>query len=1161
MKPVGPTVGKPASPAHPGPVTDETPDSQKAAAAADPKATTKPKKPAATVPADTFVQKAAAASAAAPVFSVRATIEATAQAAAGDALPSSFPLDDLSKIKTNGRWAAGFRLDGGLVRLMWVSARRLKDKEGKQKYEIFFFAHGKAVELYKGRLEAKGAKSGSFKFKSLELDEAAESDKATMVEQSKTWGPSSANGLKLTEDGKYEVDFLAKSPEAIKGAVRITVHGDDAQATKNLNEVIKTLGMQSVFAPPTPRSLERFKMMRFLWQVAPEALDQLGFKSFDDLEKSALNEALVKASCGPDSAQMKAISAATLSDETLARRLNLAELLYEHAPKAFINWAYNTSQLSNGLLNGSSNSTTADNQLDTALQKAGVSKDSDAYKAAENSGPDPVAAAKMLRLGLLVKQRKSDAETLLACDIDDVKPAQLAAAVKAAGYDPTSERFANMRFEEVYPGYFTVVDPKLAEELEAEGARYLYSTADHPERVWQMLTGGQKSSFTRFQEGILVQGKSSDSDFGSGGAFSIFSRLVTKGAIDNARKGGGGSNTFHNWSGSRPYKLIINRRALGRLDWYGYNSDNYGRTTSLTPANKGAAIIKTIAGSYGRTNEIMFAVGNDPAYVDFVVCESQQQKDKLLEFLEGKGIESFNGKSIDELVRIESKFFLHPMDMTVAQAVEDAVEKLDFKDVKAEVEKICKAKGAAPAKAAVIGAAKAKASELADDAAQALAKSAASSHARKAADGLKANVGKSIDVSDLTAAMQTAAEAAAKEGATKAAKNAATSLYMYSIENAVRSAIQKDTKTAASAAAGNLGETARDAVLANLTPNMSLKQLQRAVYDAVEKAVAEPAKAAALAKALEVGKPTAVAEVTKAAVSRAKSNGQWEAENAAKNAAIAVGKGDDGAAAVEAFRAAVVEAASEGATAAAVKAVEEKLTSKLSSSVRSAAKEGAQAAATEASKAAGIEAATKMSLELIKKTATAAVETFAESHAEPIDAEAKKAMVAEAVAKATEMVTKTASETVDKVTKSVADEAVKKGPDEQTDPITATLGDVAKAVAAAAASAVTADAVKGEADNASSRFLEDHARSIAKKITGDVIEAAATEAATAAAPEIAEKMLSKVAESVAKSAANDLARQLAKQLSQAIKTVPEPKPAPEPTAEAKPDAEPAPKPD
>jgi hypothetical protein len=53
----------------------------------------------------------------------------------------------------------------------------------------------------------------------------------------------------------------------------------------------------------------------------------------------------------------------------------------------------------------------------------------------------------------------------------------------------------------------------------------------------------------------------------------------------------------------------------------------------------------------------MFPIGNDPAYADFVVCETEDQKKKLVAAMKEAGMTEFNGKPLSEFVRVESHFF------------------------------------------------------------------------------------------------------------------------------------------------------------------------------------------------------------------------------------------------------------------------------------------------------------------------------------------------------------------------------------------------------------------------------------------------------------------------------------------------------------------------
>ena len=92
------------------------------------------------------------------------TIRQTAPITPEAGIQSSFPLDDLSKISTEGRYAQGFRLDSGSLRMMWMSVRRTQESDGTGGFEIFFQAHAGSVDRYKKRMETAGAKPSTLSF-------------------------------------------------------------------------------------------------------------------------------------------------------------------------------------------------------------------------------------------------------------------------------------------------------------------------------------------------------------------------------------------------------------------------------------------------------------------------------------------------------------------------------------------------------------------------------------------------------------------------------------------------------------------------------------------------------------------------------------------------------------------------------------------------------------------------------------------------------------------------------------------------------------------------------------------------------------------------------------------------------------------------------------
>ncbi|MFO0729023.1 MAG: hypothetical protein U1E65_34910 [Myxococcota bacterium] len=818
------------------------------------------------------------------VFGVKG--EKISGAEVGGSILSEFPIADLGQVKTKGRWAQGFRLDGGSLRLMWMNVRRTAEKDGTQGFEVFFQAQGPAIETYRQRLEQAGAKAGSYKFFNSDEDGTVEG-KAALKKTGADWGPSSQQALSLEQAGKWAVDFVTSSPEALKGAFRIRVMGNDADATAALQEVIKKLGLQALFSPPAPNALERFKLLRFMWQVAPGAADPLRFRPLPDLG-AALEPHLEKAELAADSLQ--AIAAEKLATPEMKERAQLASLLYQKSPKGFLDWVVSQYGDQHGMLIPSGASS-PNQSLRTALSTAGIAEGSPALTAALEKDPNLEEAQSLMRLALLARKNRGTADAATARDIESVKLSELEGALAAVGIDPKGERVKNLRFQEVYPGYFTVLDPSLSVELEKAGARYLYSTSDNAERVWQMLSGGQKSSMTRFQEGVLIQGKSSDADFGTGGAFSVFSRLVTDSIIKKARREGTGTGgysysptAFYDWGGSRPFKLILNRRILDRTDWYGYNGDNFGRSTGLTAENHGQRIINTINSNFSMSNEVMFPVGNDPSYVDFVVAPTEEKKKELVDFLTSKGMTEINGKKVEDFVIVHTKLFEHPDDITLTAAVEDAIFLAGFNtEIQAALtEAKTVAEQALPEKLA------GEANQVMNKEAPAQLKSQAQYYATQIVDqacqdalNKKTDLISELGGDALKAAGLEAAKAAIGDSA-KAQLSDANNYYYYYIDSAIQTAIQpKLSQTEIEKA---VDEAVAAFVAAQPSPTADTPDIRYALEQALSAKLNDATKAAILAIAKVDGVEPAKAKIISMVDTEVPNNIRYNLQSTAKTA-------------------------------------------------------------------------------------------------------------------------------------------------------------------------------------------------------------------------------------------------------------------------------------
>lgn len=448
--------------------------------------------------------------------------QAVAAAQSLPRIPEAFPIGALDKLDAKGLQGQTFMLDAGSLRGMKLQIRRVQDGDEKG-FDVLFKVHPNKLDKLLEAMDKREAKACGLVFRGLELDAdgvAKYTSASGQISSSGTHAPSdldtnAAKWVKKADGpkgGTIEV-VHNKAAQAVRGLVRIQVRGDDAASSKQLDGIIKGLGLGYLFAPPTIKSKRNNMLMRALWQ--------------------------------------------------------------------------------------------ADNKKAVELSKG---------------------------------------------DLDKLKPADLEKALADAGW--SADRIAGLRYEEVFDGHFTAVDPQQAEDMARAGARYLYSTVTKPEHVLSMLTGGQKSSMQRYKEGMIINGMSTNSDFTTGGAVGVFTRVVTLGAIYDNKS----------WTG-RTYKLIQNYKQLGRTDWYGWNGDKFGRRWQLDSGeNFGTNLLGKIeskSGSYASSNELIFTGGNTPSNVDRVVATTADARKTLIEFLSKEGYEPHNGLPLEDFVVLSPKFLVH----------------------------------------------------------------------------------------------------------------------------------------------------------------------------------------------------------------------------------------------------------------------------------------------------------------------------------------------------------------------------------------------------------------------------------------------------------------------------------------------------------------------
>lgn len=211
-----------------------------------------------------------------------------------------------------------------------------------------------------------------------------------------------------------------------------------------------------------------------------------------------------------------------------------------------------------------------------------------------------------------------------------------------ASLEISETRMDQLRYAEVAPGHFTVLDDAQVGLMKKAGLRYAYSTVTDPAHVLSILENGQKATLTRWSEGALISGMSSGADVGSGGAQGVFSRLVTTKAKDAY------------WPG-RTYKIILKPELLARTDIWGWEGDYYGRSWDLAEKNFGPKLIEEIhKNGYSSYNEIISPVGNGPQYIAAVVATNEEDRKKLLAFLKKEGWKPAKG-TLEQFVKLAPK--------------------------------------------------------------------------------------------------------------------------------------------------------------------------------------------------------------------------------------------------------------------------------------------------------------------------------------------------------------------------------------------------------------------------------------------------------------------------------------------------------------------------
>ena len=204
----------------------------------------------------------------------------------------------------------------------------------------------------------------------------------------------------------------------------------------------------------------------------------------------------------------------------------------------------------------------------------------------------------------------------------------------------------NLKRQEVFPGYSTVVDGGAAERYQRRGKIFLTHRVygynlDH---LVGILKDGLLSSHDRYKRGLFTNGMSTERDFQTGGADNVFIRAIPETAKDNLE--------FEH------VNLVLNPQILDRTDWWAYETDRYGSTDpdDFNSRPSPEQFFSNQRHSFHQSNEIMIRRGIGPEMIKGIVVAHEYKKKEIIERLQRAGISEVNGLPLAQFIGVHKDF-------------------------------------------------------------------------------------------------------------------------------------------------------------------------------------------------------------------------------------------------------------------------------------------------------------------------------------------------------------------------------------------------------------------------------------------------------------------------------------------------------------------------
>lgn len=199
------------------------------------------------------------------------------------------------------------------------------------------------------------------------------------------------------------------------------------------------------------------------------------------------------------------------------------------------------------------------------------------------------------------------------------------------------DALADAEVREVYPGHKALYSESLGKHMAKQWGS-MYHDGNPSADIAAKIVGdtGLMSSNRRYNGGVFVTGMSTSRDFETGGADGVFMRV----AKESALKGSGG----------RFRAVIDTEQVMGRLDWWAFDHDNYGRAGYRDYQSRWSIPAQLAETRASGGNEVMAPHGVPPSAFKRFIVEDESYRQRVLDELRKMGVTKINGKPAEQFV-------------------------------------------------------------------------------------------------------------------------------------------------------------------------------------------------------------------------------------------------------------------------------------------------------------------------------------------------------------------------------------------------------------------------------------------------------------------------------------------------------------------------------